>query len=169
MFAFPELSWGCHLGSEFGFAAQGVKVSLAFLGRGGVHKCCRVLVALQLAPLEDSPLAGAARNIPDKPFELDPDWEVDPESLEIMEKIGAPQFKLTNFSVRGLDCHACKSAKGCGVKPSSLYCVLSRIQSCQRRHGLLLSFIALCGGHASTQRNYLLRVCPQNLCHLLAP
>ena len=49
----------------------------------------------QLVPLEDSPLAGAARNIPDKPFELDPDWEVDPESLEIMEKIGASQMQFS--------------------------------------------------------------------------
>lgn len=56
-----------------------------------------MLVVSQFASLEESPLAGAARNIPDKPFELDPDWEVDPESLEILEKIGAPRI-LSSFA-----------------------------------------------------------------------
>ena len=44
---------------------------------------------VQFVSMADSPLSGAVRNIPDKPFELAPDWEVEPESLEIMEKIGA--------------------------------------------------------------------------------
>jgi len=43
----------------------------------------------QLVPLNKSPLAGAGMNIPARPFELDPDWEVDPASLNIGEKIGA--------------------------------------------------------------------------------
>lgn len=42
----------------------------------------------QLKPLEHSRLKGAGINIPSAPFELDPDWEVDPESLHIEEKIG---------------------------------------------------------------------------------
>lgn len=41
-------------------------------------------------PLDKSPLKGAGINIPARPFELDPDWEVDPESLDIGAKIGAP-------------------------------------------------------------------------------
>ena len=53
--------------------------------------------SLQFVALEDSPLSGAARNIPDKPFELDPDWEVDPESLEIMEKIGVLSLSLLSL------------------------------------------------------------------------
>lgn len=46
---------------------------------------------LQLVPLERSALKGATMNIPAKPFDLDPDWEVDPESLEVGAKIGAHQ------------------------------------------------------------------------------
>ena len=46
---------------------------------------------LQLVTLERSPLSSAVKHIPEKPFELDPDWEVDPESLTIMEKIGVFQ------------------------------------------------------------------------------
>jgi hypothetical protein len=49
------------------------------------------LNVLQLVPLERSALKGATMNIPSKPFDLDPDWEVDPESLEVGAKIGAPK------------------------------------------------------------------------------
>lgn len=44
--------------------------------------------SLQLVPLDKSPLAGAGMNIPARPFELDPDWEIDPSALEIGGKIG---------------------------------------------------------------------------------
>ena len=45
---------------------------------------------MQLVSLEESPLHGALKSIPRKPFELDPEYEVDPSQLVIMEKIGAP-------------------------------------------------------------------------------
>ena len=44
----------------------------------------------QLVSLEESPLHGALKSIPRRPFELDPEYEVDPSQLVIMEKIGAP-------------------------------------------------------------------------------
>jgi hypothetical protein len=47
------------------------------------------LRVLQLVPLDRSSLKGASINIPSKPFDLDPDWEVDPDSLQVGAKIGA--------------------------------------------------------------------------------
>ena len=44
---------------------------------------------MQLVSLEESPLHGALKSIPRTPFELDPEYEVDPSQLVIMEKIGA--------------------------------------------------------------------------------
>ena len=46
-------------------------------------------LSVQLVSLEESPLHGALKSIPRKPFELDPEYEVDPSQLVIMEKIGA--------------------------------------------------------------------------------
>lgn len=57
---------------------------------------------MQLKPLESSKLKGAGINIPSAPFQLDPDWEVDPESLNIEEKIGASptmSFCIISFRV----------------------------------------------------------------------
>ena len=48
---------------------------------------------LQLVPLDRSSLKGATINIPSKPFELDPDWEVDPASLDLGAKIGASTLR----------------------------------------------------------------------------
>ena len=45
---------------------------------------------MQLVPLEDSPLSGAIVHIPDNIADLDPDWEIDPATLIIMDKLGEP-------------------------------------------------------------------------------
>lgn len=68
------------------------------MSRGVTESLHSVRVVSQFVSLEESPLAGAARNIPDTPFELDPDWEVDPDSLEILEKIGALPFPVARVS-----------------------------------------------------------------------
>ena len=52
------------------------------------HGGNRRVVRVQLVSLEESPLHGALKSIPRKPFELDPEYEVDPSQLVIMEKIG---------------------------------------------------------------------------------
>ena len=44
----------------------------------------------QFVPLADSALSGALVHIPSDIYDLDPDWEIDPNSLELMGKLGAP-------------------------------------------------------------------------------
>lgn len=45
----------------------------------------------QFVPLADSALSGALVHIPSDIYDLDPDWEIDPDSLQLMGKLGAPQ------------------------------------------------------------------------------
>lgn len=66
-------------------------------------------------PLEKSPLAGAGMNIPARPFELDPDWEIDPQSLNIGEKIGAPRVVCSRHVCTDLP-FACVHEETCCVK-----------------------------------------------------
>ena len=46
------------------------------------------LSVLQLVDLADSALSGKIQHIPDNMYDLDADWEIDPKSLTLMEKIG---------------------------------------------------------------------------------
>ena len=43
---------------------------------------------MQLVDLADSALSGKIQHIPDNMYDLDADWEIDPKSLTLMEKIG---------------------------------------------------------------------------------
>ncbi len=44
----------------------------------------------QLVDLAESHLSGKIQHIPDNMYDLDADWEIDPKSLTLMEKIGMP-------------------------------------------------------------------------------
>ena len=43
---------------------------------------------MQLVDLADSGLSGKIQHIPENMYDLDADWEIDPKSLTLMEKIG---------------------------------------------------------------------------------
>ena len=45
-------------------------------------------VLMQLTDLADSGLSGKIQHIPENMYDLDADWEIDPKSLTLMEKIG---------------------------------------------------------------------------------
>ena len=45
---------------------------------------------VQLVDLAHSHLSGKMQDIPDNILDLDPDWEIDPDALVLLEKIGAP-------------------------------------------------------------------------------
>ena len=45
---------------------------------------------LQFVDLSKSRLSGAIDNFPKDEFDFDPDWEIDPRDLIIMDKLGAP-------------------------------------------------------------------------------
>lgn len=47
------------------------------------------LSSVQLVDLAESHLSGKMRDIPENIVDLEVDWEIDPDSLHIMEKIGA--------------------------------------------------------------------------------
>lgn len=49
-----------------------------------------MLALAQFVPLAESALSGALVHIPSDIYDLDPDWEIDPDSLELMGKLGAP-------------------------------------------------------------------------------
>lgn len=57
------------------------------------------MTVLQLVDLADSNLSGKIQHIPDNMYDLDADWEIDPKSLTLMEKIGdsqgLPNYHLT--------------------------------------------------------------------------
>ncbi len=44
---------------------------------------------LQLLDLSHSHLSGAIVNFPKDDFDFDPDWEIDPKDVIIMDKLGA--------------------------------------------------------------------------------
>ena len=44
----------------------------------------------QLVDLAHSHLSGKMQDIPENILDLDPDWEIDPDALVLLEKIGAP-------------------------------------------------------------------------------
>jgi hypothetical protein len=46
-------------------------------------------LSVQLVDLAESHLSGKMRDIPENIVDLEVDWEIDPDSLHIMEKIGA--------------------------------------------------------------------------------
>ena len=48
------------------------------------------MALVQFVPLAESALSGALVHIPSDIYDLDPDWEVDPDSLQLMGKLGAP-------------------------------------------------------------------------------
>jgi tRNA A-37 threonylcarbamoyl transferase component Bud32 len=50
----------------------------------------------KLVALEDSPLSGAIVHIPDNMSDLDPDWEIDPATLIIMDKLGEGEFGIVH-------------------------------------------------------------------------
>ena len=60
-----------------------------------------MLALAQFVPLADSALSGALVHIPSDIYDLDPDWEIDPDSLELMGKLGAPPTRHRLFR-RGL-------------------------------------------------------------------
>jgi hypothetical protein len=54
---------------------------------------------LQLVPLSESSLSGAMVHIPKNVYDLEADWEIDPASLEIKEKIGKPPTRPTTLTL----------------------------------------------------------------------
>ena len=46
-------------------------------------------VLAQLVDLAHSHLSGKMQDIPDNILDLDPDWEIDPDALVLLDKIGA--------------------------------------------------------------------------------
>ena len=51
---------------------------------------------VQLVPLDQSQFSGAMVRIPSRDLtELEPDWEIDPAGLVIMDKLGTPRTVLT--------------------------------------------------------------------------
>ena len=56
--------------------------------------------------LEASFLSGKIQKIPDNILDLDPDWEIDPDALQLLEKIGARHaapcgIRMTRESANG--------------------------------------------------------------------
>ncbi|KAL4856575.1 SUMO-activating enzyme subunit 2 [Chlorella vulgaris] len=49
-----------------------------------------------LVDLKDSKLAGMFGHVPQQMFDFDPEWEIDPDSLEIMEKLGEGEFGVVH-------------------------------------------------------------------------
>ncbi|KAL4446296.1 hypothetical protein ABPG77_003103 [Micractinium sp. CCAP 211/92] len=49
-----------------------------------------------LVELKDSKLAGVFGYVPQQMFDFDPEWEIDPNSLEIMEKLGEGEFGVVH-------------------------------------------------------------------------
>lgn len=49
-----------------------------------------------LVELKDSKLAGVFGYVPQQMFDFDPEWEIDPDSLEIMEKLGEGEFGVVH-------------------------------------------------------------------------
>ncbi|PRW60891.1 Dual specificity kinase splA isoform A [Chlorella sorokiniana] len=49
-----------------------------------------------LVELRDSKLAGVFGYVPQQMFDFDPEWEIDPSSLEIMEKLGEGEFGVVH-------------------------------------------------------------------------
>ena len=80
------------------------------------------MAAAQFVPLADSALSGALVHIPSDIYDLDPDWEIDPDSLELMGKLGAPQMsrRLYNWT----------STMGCVRVGSSCACRALSTSSC---------------------------------------
>ena len=62
---------------------------------------CGVLA--QLVDLAHSHLSGKMQDIPDNILDLDPDWEIDPDALVLLEKIGSPP---NTFYIVVLPCSA---------------------------------------------------------------
>ena len=48
---------------------------------------------MQLTDLADSGLSGKIQHIPENMYDLDADWEIDPKSLTLMEKIGTASIR----------------------------------------------------------------------------
>lgn len=46
------------------------------------------LICLQFLELTDSSLAAAIDKIPKNDLDFDPDWEVDPSEIKLMDKLG---------------------------------------------------------------------------------
>ena len=52
---------------------------------------------LQLVDLSNSHLSGAIVNFPKDEFDFDPDWEIDPKDVIILDKLGEhPQIQSLN-------------------------------------------------------------------------
>lgn len=72
--------------------------------RGDFNELCKLLIDNggkvwhdgQLVRLEDSPLSGAIARIPDDITDLEPDWEIDPATLIIMDKLGEGEFGIVH-------------------------------------------------------------------------
>ena len=52
------------------------------------------LICLQLVELSESSLSAAINKIPKNELDFDPDWEVDPSEIRLMDKLG----RLVNAS-----------------------------------------------------------------------
>lgn len=50
--------------------------------------------------MADSHLSGKIQHIPDNMYDLDADWEIDPKSLTLMEKIGKPLNLFTLMKLK---------------------------------------------------------------------
>lgn len=55
------------------------------------------LILLQLVDLSNSHLSGAIVKFPKDEFDFDPDWEIDPRDVIIMDKLGTPLQALLLF------------------------------------------------------------------------
>lgn len=65
--------------------------------RGALFAICKnvkqnadVPCLVQLVDLGDSRLSGKMQDIPENIVDLEVDWEIDPEALQVLEKIGVP-------------------------------------------------------------------------------
>ena len=49
-----------------------------------------VVIVMQYVDLSDSRLSGAIARIPKNELDFDPDWEIDPKDIVLLDKLGKP-------------------------------------------------------------------------------
>ena len=71
-------------------------------------RCCQLTASadlggdLQLIDLSASSLSGAIARIPTDDRDFDPDWEIDPKDIKLMDKLGAPALAAAFCSFKHL-------------------------------------------------------------------
>lgn len=96
--------WLLESGANINFLDRFKSTPLEDAVRGDYHDLAKMLMNKggliwsdgKLKPLESSKLKGAGINIPARPFDLDADWEIDPNSLQIEEIIGEGEFGIVH-------------------------------------------------------------------------